>query len=83
LSPHDPKLLPNCLPIASGVITLYQEALGQIHTRMVEAKNPTRQSPVPTPPNKYDQLTKLGELKASGVLTDEEFAQEKAKILST
>ncbi len=28
-----------------------------------------------------EQLTKLGELHASGVLTDEEFAAQKAKIL--
>ena len=28
-----------------------------------------------------DQLTKLGELHAAGVLTDEEFAAQKAKIL--
>lgn len=29
-----------------------------------------------------DQLKKLGELRDSGVLTDEEFASEKAKILA-
>jgi hypothetical protein len=29
-----------------------------------------------------DELAKLAELKASGVLTDEEFAQQKAKLLS-
>jgi membrane protease subunit (stomatin/prohibitin family) len=30
----------------------------------------------------YAQLTKLGELHASGVLTDEEFAAQKAKLLA-
>ena len=29
-----------------------------------------------------DQLKQLGELKAQGILTDEEFAAEKAKLLS-
>jgi hypothetical protein len=29
-----------------------------------------------------DQLTKLGELRDRGILTDEEFAQQKAKILA-
>jgi hypothetical protein len=29
-----------------------------------------------------EQLQKLGELKAQGILTDEEFASEKAKILA-
>jgi hypothetical protein len=31
---------------------------------------------------KMDALKQLGELKASGVLTEEEFAAEKAKILN-
>jgi len=33
-------------------------------------------------PEAIDQLKSLGELNASGVLTDEEFAAEKAKILA-
>ena len=39
----------------------------------------------PTAPaeSRIDKLTKLGELKAQGVLTDEEFAQEKARILNS
>ena len=32
-------------------------------------------------PDPLDQLKELGELKASGVLTEEEFAAQKAKIL--
>jgi hypothetical protein len=32
-------------------------------------------------PDLMDQLQKLGELHASGVLTDEEFAAQKAKLL--
>jgi len=32
-------------------------------------------------PDPLDQLKQLGELKASGVLTEEEFAAQKAKIL--
>ncbi|MFF3458870.1 SHOCT domain-containing protein [Streptomyces sp. NPDC002730] len=46
-------------------------------------------APAPTPPappgddmsNKIDQLKQLGDLKAQGVLTEEEFAAEKRKIL--
>lgn len=33
-------------------------------------------------PDLMDQLQKLGELHASGVLTDEEFAAQKAKLLA-
>jgi len=32
--------------------------------------------------DKFDQLAKLGELKAQGILTDEEFVSEKAKIFA-
>ncbi|WP_327326806.1 SHOCT domain-containing protein [Streptomyces sp. NBC_01210] len=49
----------------------------------------TAPAPAPTPPappgddmsNKIDQLKQLGDLKAQGVLTEEEFAAEKRKIL--
>jgi len=40
--------------------------------------------PAPAPAeNRMDQLKELGELKAQGVLTEEEFAAEKAKILGS
>jgi hypothetical protein len=35
----------------------------------------------PPPPDPISQLKQLGELHASGVLTDEEFAAQKAKLL--
>ena len=47
---------------------------------------PTAPAPVVVVPNATDQalveLRKLGELKAQGVLTDEEFATLKARILA-
>ena len=41
--------------------------------------------PPPAAPaeSRIDKLTKLGELKAQGVLNDEEFAAEKARILAS
>lgn len=36
----------------------------------------------PEQPDKLEQLKQLGELKASGVLTDAEFEAQKAKILA-
>ena len=44
--------------------------------------------PPPPPPadpmqDKLDQLKQLGELKEQGVLSDEEFQQQKAKILNS
>lgn len=38
--------------------------------------------PPPAEPDTFAQLKQLGELHDSGVLTDEEFAAEKAKILA-
>ncbi len=41
--------------------------------------------PAPAPeagPDMFDQLQRLGELKASGVLTEEEFSAQKARILA-
>jgi hypothetical protein len=52
------------------------------------------EAPPPAPPpvaaqaapsggaDRLEQLTQLGELKAQGVLTEEEFAREKARILA-
>jgi Short C-terminal domain len=37
----------------------------------------------PAQPDIYEQLKKLAELKDAGVLTEEEFAAQKAKILNT
>ena len=34
-------------------------------------------------PDRLEQLKQLGELKSQGVLTEDEFAREKAKILSS
>lgn len=41
-----------------------------------------QQAPEPSGPDKLEQLKTLGELKAQGVLTEEEFAREKSKILA-
>jgi hypothetical protein len=45
-----------------------------------------QEAPPPPPPPASDpieQLTKLGELRDSGVLTEEEFAAQKAKLLGS
>ena len=47
---------------------------------------PARMAPAPAPGGEssmIDQLKELGELKAQGILTEEEFAAQKAKILGT
>jgi hypothetical protein len=45
------------------------------------APAPAAAAPAPQP-DRMEQLKQLGELKAQGVLTEQEFAAEKAKILN-
>ena len=50
-----------------------------------EQQEPAQEPPpaaAPAQDDMLDQLQKLGELKASGVLTEDEFAAQKAKILA-
>ena len=52
-----------------------------------QAEAPVYQSPAPAAPaaaapDMLDQLQKLGDLKAAGVLTEAEFATQKARILA-
>jgi hypothetical protein len=48
---------------------------------------PVAPAPPPAPaapvPDKYEQLRKLGEFHEQGILTDQEFADQKARILAT
>jgi len=50
-----------------------------------EQAPPQEAAPAPAAPapSRIDQLTELGELHTKGILTDEEFAAEKAKILGS
>ena len=40
-------------------------------------------APATAGPDKYEQLRKLGEFHDQGILTDQEFAEQKARILAT
>ncbi len=42
---------------------------------------PAPAAPAPTEGSVIDQLKELGEMKAQGILTEEEFAAQKAKLL--
>ena len=44
-------------------------------------QQPVQAAPAPAPADPIAQLKELGELHSSGVLTDEEFAAQKAKLL--
>jgi hypothetical protein len=46
------------------------------------APPPQQYAPPPPAPDPLEQLKQLGELKQQGILTEEEFAQQKARILN-
>ena len=54
----------------------YEQQGGQYY------QEPVPQATAPTQEDKLEQLKQLGELKASGVLTEAEFEAQKAKILA-
>lgn len=62
-------------------------AQDQQQQQQYEPEPQYEQAPPPPPPaaeapDPLEQLKKLGELKAAGILTEEEFAAQKAKILA-
>jgi len=66
---------------ASKNMAAYDQAAQQVAPQQAPA--PAYVAPAPAPEeDMYAQLERLGALKAQGILTEEEFAAEKAKILA-
>ncbi len=63
----------------AGRVTASQDA-ARSH-RAAEADRPAPAGSPPSVDDLYTQLTKLGELQAAGLLSEEEFAQQKARLL--
>ncbi len=59
-----------------------QQAEPQYEEQQAYAAPPPAPAPAAPAPDPLDQLQKLGELKAAGVLTDAEFEAQKAKVLA-
>jgi hypothetical protein len=59
----------------------YQEPPPQQYAQPQYAPPPPPPAPAPEAPDPIEQLKELASLKEQGILTDEEFAAEKAKIL--
>jgi len=86
----DPWTLSNTLPIGNDEYARARGELSELRRRIAEVKRPTMNAAVPTalpaaPAPRDDfvaQMTKLVELHDVGVLTDEEFAAAKARLLS-
>ena len=54
----------------------------QAYEQQVAPQAAPAPAPAPAGDDKHDQLQKLGDLKAQGILTDAEFEAQKAKILA-
>ncbi|HMU78906.1 MAG TPA: SHOCT domain-containing protein [Microthrixaceae bacterium] len=54
----------------------------QAYEQQVAPQAAPAPAPAPAGDDKLDQLQKLGDLKAQGILTDAEFEAQKAKILA-
>jgi Short C-terminal domain len=71
---------------ATAVSNRVSRRQGQRWAQQEEAQQAPAAPAAPAPeagPSTIDQLKELGELKAQGILTDEEFAAQKAKLLAS
>ena len=71
---------------ATSVSNRVSRRQGQRWAQQEDSSRPRRKPPPPAAPaaggaSTIDQLKELGELKAQGILTEEEFAAQKAKLL--
>ena len=70
---------------ASGAVRRRQASKDVAAYDKAEQQVSAQQAPAAAPPESMDdklaQLERLGQLKAQGILTEEEFAQQKAAIL--
>lgn len=57
------------------------EPMAKLLRDAVVSAHGARHAPAPAPTTAADEIAKLGALKAQGLLTDEEFAAEKARLL--
>lgn len=80
---NDPWTLSNCLPLTKGEYNKVLDDVNELRSRMSKAKEIQVNVAAATSASSLaDEIRKLAELKDAGVLTEEEFAYGKAKLLS-
>lgn len=81
---NDPWTLSNCLPLDRTTYNLAQNHLNGLQRLISESKKPhvTISSPAIESTDLSSQLDRLAGLYSSGVLTDEEFKNAKARVIS-
>ncbi|MCW3001929.1 MAG: hypothetical protein JWQ20_1227 [Conexibacter sp.] len=78
----DPFKLSNCLPITKDIAKKAGPVLDLIRDRIAQAHAPAVHAAPPAADGIGDQLAKLADLHAAGVLTEAEFTQAKSRLLS-
>jgi len=79
--------------VIAGTATTVSNRVSRRQGQRWAQQEEQQQAPAPAPPapaapaaggqSTIDQLKELGELKAQGILTEEEFAAQKAKLLNS
>lgn len=84
---NDPFTLSNTLPLAKREYQENSREISLLRERIAASKTQNVRVEVASPPTPHtglgDQLAKLAELHAAGVLTDAEFAASKARLLGS
>ncbi|WP_417219586.1 SHOCT domain-containing protein [Arthrobacter sp.] len=82
---NDPWTLSNCLPLDKSEYTDYLKDINELKARISKSKQLNVQviaDPTPVGGGLVEQLEKLAGLRDSGVLSDDEFAAAKARLLA-
>jgi hypothetical protein len=82
---QDPFKLSNCLPIAKKAASAWQEHLDVIRRKIAESKQSAALVSPSTPSASNDlvaSLERLGALRSSGVLSEEEFQAAKSRLIA-
>ncbi len=83
---NDPYILSNTLPLGKSEFNLVQAEIAELRSRISQSKE-TKVSVTVTPSETTaggslaDELKKLGDLQAAGILSPDEFAAAKARLL--
>ena len=79
---NDPWKRPNCMPVTLGDKKMAAELVRELRKRIDLAKSKNHEPASSSSADLPDQLAKLADLLAKGVITAEEFSSAKAKLLS-
>lgn len=80
----DPFKLNNCLPLAKSEYRKVENEIQELRSRVSQAKQPQVVSAAPAPggTSLADEMRKLAELRDAGILSEDEFAAAKARLIA-